>query len=83
MAFLKSLPFRERFKFQFRAEFFNIYNHLNLGDPATALTSVTFGAVRSANDPRISHLALKFFFLSTNAGPKNLEYSDRRKSYPL
>jgi len=62
MAFLKNFPFRERFKFQFRAEFFNIYNHLNLGDPATALTSVTFGAVRSANDPRISQLALKFFF---------------------
>lgn len=62
MAFLKNFPFRERFRFQLRGEFFNIFNHVNLNDPSNSLTSPTFGAVRGAADPRISQLALKFYF---------------------
>jgi len=44
------------------AEFFNIYNHLNMGDPATALTSVTSAQSVARMTREISQLALKFFF---------------------
>jgi len=47
---------------EFRAEAFNLPNHVNPGDPVTTLTSTTFGKIQSANDPRILQLALKYVF---------------------
>jgi hypothetical protein len=53
---------------QFRAEFFNVWNHTQFGGSAqnggisTNLNSSNFGAVTSANDPRIIQLALKLYF---------------------
>ena len=42
---------------EFRAEFFNLPNHLNPGSPVTTLTNNTFGKIQSAEDPRILQLA--------------------------
>jgi hypothetical protein len=53
---------------QFRAEFFNVFNHtqLNLNVPVNnntiAVSSASFGAIRNAYDPRIIQLALKLSF---------------------
>ena len=53
---------------QFRAEFFNVFNHtqLNLNVPINnntiAVSSASFGAIRNAYDPRIIQLALKLSF---------------------
>ena len=53
---------KERFKLQFRAEFFNGLNHTLLNNPDTTVTSGTFGRITSARDPRILQMALKLRF---------------------
>ena len=62
MALYKDFNVGERAKFQFRSEFFNIFNHTNFANVSTALGSGNFGEVTSARDPRILELALRFQF---------------------
>jgi len=52
----------ERFKMEFRSDFFNIMNHANWGNPATGLTSATFGQITSFGSPRLIQANLKLFF---------------------
>ncbi len=52
----------ETTRLQFHAEYFNVLNHTNLGNPNLTAKSPTFGAIQSAGDPRIGQLALKFIF---------------------
>ena len=59
---IKNFHFSERMRLQYRAEFFNVLNHTNLNNPATAVTSGTFGRITSARDPRIIQMALKLYF---------------------
>jgi hypothetical protein len=65
---VKDIPMGERVRTQFRAEFFNVLNHVNPDsgqtaiDNATRVNSGTFGSIRAAEDPRIIQLALKLFF---------------------
>jgi hypothetical protein len=53
---------------QFRAEFFNVWNHTEwigsgpLGGVSTNFGSSNFGAVTNAYDPRTVQLALKLSF---------------------
>ena len=47
---------------EFRAEAFNLPNHLNPGNPVLTLSNSTFGRIQSGADPRIMQLALKFVF---------------------
>ena len=52
----------ERFRLQFRADFFNVLNHANFNNPTSAANSANFGKILSAGDPRIGQLALKLLF---------------------
>jgi hypothetical protein len=62
-ALMKRIPLRENLSMQFRAEFFNALNNVNLNNPfATQNNAARFGRVESAGDPRIIQLALKVVF---------------------
>jgi Carboxypeptidase regulatory-like domain/TonB dependent receptor len=47
---------------QFRAEYFNLLNHTNLGDPNLTQSSASFGRITSDISPRIAQLSLKLLF---------------------
>lgn len=47
LAVRRQFPLGERLRLQFRAEFFNLFNHPNFGDPAGTLGSATFGVAQS------------------------------------
>jgi hypothetical protein len=62
MGIFKNFPFRDRYRVQFRAEFFNILNHANFNNPSASVTAGAFGSITSAADPRIGQLAMKILF---------------------
>jgi hypothetical protein len=62
LALNKNFIVNERFRVQFRSEYFNVFNHANFGMPGLALNSSTFGAINTAADGRIMQLALKIYF---------------------
>ena len=47
---------------EFRAEFFNVFNHAQFFNPGGDINSSNFGLVTSARDPRIGQMALKLQF---------------------
>jgi Carboxypeptidase regulatory-like domain len=57
-----AMPYSERHKVEFRAEFFNLLNRVNLGNPTTTFSSAIFGHITSANDPRILQFGLRYSF---------------------
>jgi hypothetical protein len=58
----KDTHITENMSVQFRAEFFNIFNHTQFNNPSGDYSSSQFGVVTSARDPRIGQLSLKFLF---------------------
>ncbi|HJP91847.1 MAG TPA: TonB-dependent receptor [Pyrinomonadaceae bacterium] len=58
----KNWRYRERYGFQFRAEFFNVFNHPNFVGFDTALNSTTFGQLNVAQASREIQLGIKFTF---------------------
>jgi hypothetical protein len=58
----KDIPIREAKRLQFRAEFFNVFNHANFRLPDNDISSPTFGQVQNALPGREVQLALKFLF---------------------
>jgi len=58
----KNTRINDRINTQFRAEFFNGFNHANFGSPGNALGNANFGVISSALDPRIIQLGLKILF---------------------
>ena len=59
----KITPFRESMHFEFRAEFFNIFNHTQFLNPDGVITDgPDFGRVKHTRDPRNIQFALKFGF---------------------
>jgi hypothetical protein len=61
-ALLKSTNITESKAVEFRAEFFNIFNHTQFLNPNGNFSSSLFGVVTKARDPRIGQLSLKFVF---------------------
>jgi len=59
---LKNFHFTESKNLQFRAEFFNIFNHANFGLPVNDINSENTGAIQTSQAGRLVQLALKFFF---------------------
>jgi hypothetical protein len=61
--FLKNTAINERWNVQFRAEFFNIWNHAQFFQPDGNITDgVTFGQISKARDPRLIQFGLKILF---------------------
>ena len=63
----RTFRLRERWRIQFRAEFFNVLNRVNYKAPdqtnqTNNVSAGGFGSIRAANDPRIGQLALKIVF---------------------
>ncbi|HEY1985441.1 MAG TPA: carboxypeptidase-like regulatory domain-containing protein [Terracidiphilus sp.] len=57
-----TLP-RKEMGLNFRAEFFNLFNHAQFGSPVNDVSASGFGAVNSTvNNPRLIQLALKLSF---------------------
>jgi hypothetical protein len=48
---------------EFRAEFFNAFNHTQFANPTTSVSSATFGVISATSvNPRIIQFALKLNF---------------------
>jgi hypothetical protein len=62
MSLSRRFDIRERYKLDFRAEFFNIMNHGNWSNPTTSIASGTFGQITSFGSPRQIQLGMKFYF---------------------
>ncbi|MGH9327760.1 MAG: hypothetical protein ACRD2B_13910, partial [Terriglobia bacterium] len=59
---IRDFPFKERYKAEFRVEFFNLFNQVNFGRPSNTVGSSSFGQLLSASPGRIIQVALKFFW---------------------
>jgi hypothetical protein len=64
LAIIKDFAFKERYKVQFRSEFFNVFNQVNFKNPANTVDSGpgVFGAILGANSGRQIQFALKFLW---------------------
>ena len=62
MALVKDTPLTERINLEFRAEFFNIFNHAQFQNVQGNINASNFGLAQSAAPPRIGQLALKLLF---------------------
>jgi Carboxypeptidase regulatory-like domain len=58
----KDVQFTERFKLQFRADFINAFNHVQLNAPYIWDLGSSLGQVTSAQPPRNIQLALKLYY---------------------
>ncbi|HTZ58415.1 MAG TPA: TonB-dependent receptor [Acidobacteriaceae bacterium] len=58
----KVTKINERVSTEFRAEFFNVFNHAQFENPLGNINASTFGQVTSARDPRIGQIAIKVNF---------------------
>jgi len=61
-AVFKNFGIREKTRLQFRAEWFNFFNHTNFDGVSTTLGAGNFGQITSARSARVTQLALKFEF---------------------
>jgi hypothetical protein len=60
---VKFIPVTERFKAEFRTEFFNVFNEVNFSQPNNNTAAPAFGAITSTSGgPRIIQFALKLSF---------------------
>ncbi len=56
------MPFAESHSLEFRGEFFNFLNGVNLSSPNTSRTSSLFGRITGAGEPRILQFGLRYGF---------------------
>jgi outer membrane receptor protein involved in Fe transport len=62
VSFSKRTAIKESITLQFRAEFFNLFNHPQWSGVGATFGSATFGQITSARDPRIGQLGLRLLF---------------------
>jgi hypothetical protein len=63
VSFIKDTKITERINTQFRAEFFNLPNHANFGNPGASISNAgSLGRITSAGDPRQIQFGLKVLF---------------------
>ena len=58
----KRTPITERWTTEFRAEFYNAWNHTEFTNPDGNFSDSTFGQVLKTRDPRVMQFALKVMF---------------------
>ena len=62
-AILKDFAFKERYRIEFRSEFFNAFNQVSFKQPDTGVTDgAAFGTIQGANPGRVIQFGLKFFW---------------------
>ena len=62
VSFMKRNPITERLNLEFRAEFFNMFNHPNFGVPGSTVGTSSAGVITSAGTPRDIQFGLKLKF---------------------
>jgi len=62
VALMKNFKLGERTMLQFRGEFFNVFNHNNLGAPDILMQDSNFGQIGSDVQPRLGQVALKLLW---------------------
>jgi outer membrane receptor protein involved in Fe transport len=58
----KMTPLTEKLNTEFRAEFYNAWNHTQFENPDGNFSDSTFGQILKARDPRVMQFAIKFLF---------------------
>jgi hypothetical protein len=59
----KQTPINDRWKTEFRAEFYNAWNHTQLANPDGNFSDLSFGEVlKTREDPRVIQFGLKLLF---------------------
>ena len=62
LALEKTTPIKEQFRLQFRAEFFNAWNHAQFANPDNLVGDANFGQLMQAREPREIQLGLKLIW---------------------
>ena len=62
VAAMKDIRIFEKQRLQFRADFFNFLNQVNLGNPNVTLSSANFGKITAAAAPRMLQFGVKLYF---------------------
>jgi hypothetical protein len=62
LSVIKRIPINERMRFTIRADFFNLFNNVNLGVPNSDVTQSNFGLSTTAAAARIVQFAGRFDF---------------------
>jgi hypothetical protein len=58
----RNIPAGERFRLQFRSEFFNVFNPTNLGNPNNTLNNIACGRILGGSSPRVIQFAFKLYY---------------------
>jgi hypothetical protein len=58
----KNFQLTERFKLQFRSDFLNAFNRVNLAVPNTTVAQSTTGVIQNSQPPRNIQFALKLYY---------------------
>ncbi|MCC6588560.1 MAG: TonB-dependent receptor [Bryobacterales bacterium] len=58
----KNFVFKENYRFEFRTEMFNAFNHTNFSSPNTSVENVNFGRTFSSAPARSIQFGLKFYW---------------------
>jgi hypothetical protein len=76
LAINKRFPVRESSSFDFRAEFFNLFNHVNLANPISDLNAViSSGGSLDANTGKIVNPGAFGHITSTSNNPRIIQFA--------